>query len=415
MSRQLQTWFFDGTPGPTSDVFLTGGFPTQDTFQNLVDSVPFFEDPDSSASLLQQGLVMMTTDTNALSRASAATGAMTTMIQPHQLPMMLSEILVPNNNPALAPVPASVLSEIGAGAYGTYKGILTRGVSQTVASITRLDYQLEFDPSSLPVVTVEPTNYDGVIFDYADSTAKRINRSIFNGGNILWEEEGGLFVCLSALPTQFKNFIQFDPAGAGAEIYPADNTGAGIPMYIRGGSAAGGTGNLGGNLYLYGGSGIQGGNPGNVSICYNGSGSSNTGWLGVGCAAANGYQLKVCGNVLITGTLTVQGTGGPGIAPGGGPALTMVLGVDNTGVMSTVTPGNMMNLLINTVPSTKGIVHYNGTAYALMPAPPTGLANQYVWYDASGNLGLTPLTYSVAITAANLASGFTLTSDDIKS
>ena len=49
----------------------------------------------------------------------------------------------------------------------------------------------------------------------------------------------------------------------------------------------------------------------------------------------------------------------------------------------------------------------------LMPAPPTGLANQYVWYDANGNLGLTPLTYSVAITAANLASGFTLTSDQI--
>ena len=91
-----------------------------------------------------------------------------------------------------------------------------------------------------------------------------------------------------------------------------------------------GTGNLGGNLYLYGGSGVQGGNPGNVSICYNGSGSSNTGWLGVGCAAANGYQLKVCGNVLITGTLTVQGTGGPGIAPGGGPALTMVLGIEQS-------------------------------------------------------------------------------------
>ena len=96
MSKQLQTWFFDGTPGPTSDVFLTGGFPTQDTFQNLVDSVPFFEDPDSSASLLQQGLVMMTTDTNALSRASAATGAMTTMMSSlHQLPMMLSGYWLP--------------------------------------------------------------------------------------------------------------------------------------------------------------------------------------------------------------------------------------------------------------------------------------------------------------------------------
>ena len=127
-------------------------------FQNLVDSVPFFEDPDSSASLLQQGLVMMTTDTNALSRPYAATGAMTTMIQPHS-PMMLSEILRSNNNPAWHPFRLLYSQRLGQVHMVHIKASSQEVSARPVASITRLDYQLEFDPSSLPVVTVEPTNY----------------------------------------------------------------------------------------------------------------------------------------------------------------------------------------------------------------------------------------------------------------
>ena len=56
------------------NMFLKDDYPSQETYQKLIESIPFFINPESTAFEQQQGLVQKTTDTKALNRDSSDNG-----------------------------------------------------------------------------------------------------------------------------------------------------------------------------------------------------------------------------------------------------------------------------------------------------------------------------------------------------
>lgn len=104
MSKQERGWFFT-TVGDTAingffKRFVNGSKPNQATFQNFADSVPFFKEVTSAASVdtgqaleNKQGLVIVASDANAKSgtnTADAASGG-TVVVRPSQLPTASTE------------------------------------------------------------------------------------------------------------------------------------------------------------------------------------------------------------------------------------------------------------------------------------------------------------------------------------
>lgn len=99
--RVLKKWFFEitATPLKRGTRFLRLDQPVEQTYRNLVDSVPFFEEQEDRAKDTQQGLVYAATDAEAKSFDESELSSKTKAVQPHQLPEVTSEsqtISLPN-------------------------------------------------------------------------------------------------------------------------------------------------------------------------------------------------------------------------------------------------------------------------------------------------------------------------------
>jgi hypothetical protein len=104
--KQIRSWFVT-TTGDIQQVgfwrrFVGGGIskPTQQTFENLTASVPFFKEIDSIASIdtttaleNKQGLVIVSSDTNAKSGTNTALGSTggSVVVSPSQLPTLTNQ------------------------------------------------------------------------------------------------------------------------------------------------------------------------------------------------------------------------------------------------------------------------------------------------------------------------------------
>lgn len=85
---QFRNFFFNNSG---TDVFKTGDIPTQQTFEELFDSIPFFKELNDRAQLLKGGLAKTATDNNVNSRtnddlAGGITMGTTTFVRPAQIP-----------------------------------------------------------------------------------------------------------------------------------------------------------------------------------------------------------------------------------------------------------------------------------------------------------------------------------------
>lgn len=88
MSKQNRSWFFTVTKTllKKGTRFLKGDFPSETTFRNLTDSVPFFDETSDRAKTDAQGLVYKATDAEAKSYDETDTGTKTKAVVPSQLP-----------------------------------------------------------------------------------------------------------------------------------------------------------------------------------------------------------------------------------------------------------------------------------------------------------------------------------------
>jgi len=91
MSRQKREWFF----GPLLDKLKNGDIPTEDTFRDLLDSVPFFRHVEDSPTKTKAGIVKSTSDDKVNNRdgsdqAGESPLGFKTFVQPQQLPKLIA-------------------------------------------------------------------------------------------------------------------------------------------------------------------------------------------------------------------------------------------------------------------------------------------------------------------------------------
>lgn len=90
--RRLRNWFFQVTATPTTKGkrFLKYDQPVEDTYRDLLDSMPLFNETDDRALDTQQGLVYRSTNTEAKGYDETELTTKTKAIMPYQLPEVKS-------------------------------------------------------------------------------------------------------------------------------------------------------------------------------------------------------------------------------------------------------------------------------------------------------------------------------------
>jgi len=91
--RRLRNWFFQVTATPTTKGkrFLKYDQPVEDTYRDLLDSMPLFNETGDRALDTQQGLVYRSTDTEAKGYDETDLATKTKAVMPYQLPEVKSK------------------------------------------------------------------------------------------------------------------------------------------------------------------------------------------------------------------------------------------------------------------------------------------------------------------------------------
>ncbi|MDW8297643.1 MAG: hypothetical protein RMJ97_12255, partial [Raineya sp.] len=86
--KRLRNWFFQVTATPTlpGQRFLKYDQPTEETYRNLFESVPFFLETEDRAKIDMQGLVHRSTDAEAKGYDETEQTTKTKAVVPYQLP-----------------------------------------------------------------------------------------------------------------------------------------------------------------------------------------------------------------------------------------------------------------------------------------------------------------------------------------
>lgn len=74
--------------------FLKNHVPSEGIFRKLFASIPFFLNKESTATTTTQGLVKVANDVNASERTSEVENEMRSVIEPHQLPDVVNQVIV---------------------------------------------------------------------------------------------------------------------------------------------------------------------------------------------------------------------------------------------------------------------------------------------------------------------------------
>jgi len=361
--KQLRQSFF--TPG-TGKLFLQGNKPNETAFRNLMDSVPFFNEVGDTGSETQQGLVKMALNASVMTRTSAASSSMSTVVRPHQIPSIVigsTEILT---------------------------GTASAGGIKLVVDNTgiRSKYALSFDPSQLNTKSSIVAGDSVVISDSADSgNAKKVLISVIQAGlGGLWSRSGTV---LSPQTTDDdldikngsvtgKNFYLTPFANNHIRPLPfADNRGS--HLFLAGGSPSSVSGATldGGNLYLYGGSSINAGVPGALLLAFNGT--SAVGKVGIG---GNVDDTAFGALVRINASSALNITGQVKLGISSVATVTHVLGLDANNVMQKQTAGQIINDGLGIAGNVALLPWYNGSGWSRL----TLTAGKYLHVKTDGTL-----------------------------
>ena len=377
--QRNRAYFFD-TPRTTAGAKLNAqNIPSEVTFRDLLDSITFKSESSDYASETTQGLVKLASI--AISKARSGTG-----------------VVLPNQLPVIEVDGTELLT-----GYASCQGIKVTAIS----AYNRLNYQIDFDPTSLTAKTPPAVAGDYVVIvDSADSNKpKKILLSGLAGVGSVWQDiatvispvTAGDSLDMSGATVTADGFLL--KAAATTYINPKQytgNNGASLQVAAGAGQHASDAKN-GGNLYLIGGSHANAGNDGNVVICYNGS--SGIGKLGIGCNADTAYLVKVCGDGWITGKvkLGVSVGGGGVIDPGTGAPVV----VDSTGVVLSPTFKQLMDAIVGATVTAKSAVWFDGTKYNVLSLGSS--ADKYLRVNSSLNLEAGDLVLTGKVVDASFA------------
>ena len=334
-----RAYFFSGPSGGSGKLFETGNFPTQATFQDLLDSVTLKSETGDRASETQAGLVLLNSDANSKLRSGSG------VVQPDQLPVL--------------EVDGTELITPGASSY--------QGIKVTaIAASTRLNYQIDFDPTSLSAkATPLGTDYF-VLVDTEDSnTPKKVLLSTLLS-NGLWQETSGVLSPVNS------DSLDMGVNGVTASTYlltSAANTyinplqytaNNGSNLRITGGAGQDpSSAKVGGNLYLNAGVGANGGGYGTIFLGWD---DANTpGVISLRGTPHAGYEFTVHDDSYFDGVVYIK----PTAPPGGGVTINTapVYGSDGN-IYYQSFKDFMTSILGGTAPSEDSVLLYQGGAYS---------------------------------------------------
>ena len=389
--QRNRAYFFD-TPRTTAGAKLNAqNIPSETTFRDLLDSIPFKNETGDYATETVQGLVKLASV--AISLARSGTGVV--------LPAHLTSLEV-NGTELLS-------------SNASYQGIKVTAISAT----NRLNYQVDLDPVSI-VEKTTPDSADYVLI--SDSGAsfipKKVRVSNFSNSSY-WQKNTTVLSPVTAgdsldmsggsvtadnlyLSSSYPTARKLTPKA------PTENAGTDFSVSAGSGGSAGSFSRAGGTLYLNGGLGVFGGANGKSILCYDGT--SVIGTAAIGGATVPGYMLTVWGNARVAGTLNfgtgITPTPTPGPGTGGGTAILD----SSTGALGFYSNKATLDQLLGATLSNKSVLWFNGTAYTSLALG--GSADKYLRVNSSlnleaGDLVLTGKVYNASLAEAILWASMT--------
>lgn len=144
MAKRQKIYFFQGATGSSYEKFRKENVPSETTYRDLFDSIPFVLDSADAASESYQGLAKKQTDANVRTRTAGSTWAY--FVQPQQLPNIVAHDV---SEVALAEGTIDNQELIGWGLTVKYLGTTTRrnfGVRLNQNFVSSVDSRLVFSP-----------------------------------------------------------------------------------------------------------------------------------------------------------------------------------------------------------------------------------------------------------------------------
>lgn len=342
-TKRARAYFTANGTGPY-DGFSTQNIPTQQMFEDLFASVPFFEEVGDRATDSKQGLVRLSTLAEVLALTEVTGSNIRPVVAPHQLPTVIA-------------------------------GIGMTLVDQSQNETKHHIYEVAFDPDSLAEVASESTIYAVVV---ADGVAKKLNIDDI-GGDSLWDQANNVLTPHdgdTTIAVKAESF--YLPAQAGGLITPINWTDhAGAELTVKGGSAynVGGSSYNGGNLYLHGGLPSGAGTTGQTIIAFDGT--ATRGKVGVFAANNTSYDMYVDGSLKVTGAISIVTD--PGI---GNPDNAVF--VDSNGKVGFLTNKEFMDFVVGTTVSAQCIPYYDGANWRKIDTGNT--EGHFLTIDSGGDL-----------------------------
>lgn len=364
--QRNRLYFFD-TPRTTAGAKLNSqNIPSETTFRDLLDSIPFKNESGDYATEAIQGLVKLASVASSKARSSTSGIG---VVLPSHLPTLEVDG-----------------TEIGSShASASYQGIKVTPIDES----KHLSYQVDLDPTSI-VEKTTPDSADYVLISDSGaafipkkvlvsnfSTASYLKRTLtvlspVTAGDSL--DMGSGDITGRALYTTWDTDTRISPKTASSNV--------GANLHVTAGDAQhAAAGKTGGLLYLSGGLGVNGNPNGNVAMCYDGS--SKIGVAGIGGYTLSQYaMLSVFGNLYVSGYINAGVlTPNPASPPSGGGSAIIDAATGNVGWYSA--KATMDGLLATTV-TAKSVLWFNGTAYTPLAIGATG--DKYLRVNSSLNL-----------------------------
>jgi hypothetical protein len=266
-TKQLRAWFFETPELSTYGRFSRYNKPTKETFEDLLASVPFFEEENSRATEVMHGLARLATDKEILDREDVAA-----MAQPHQLPEVIAGV-------------------------GMKLGEIDQITSHEV-------FKVDFAPGSLAIEGAEAVNYLVGVFG---GVPKKIALGSISGANYFVKE--GTVIKLADPGDELlvegnitaENFYLTGTSGI-RRIKPVNVPDAvGMAVDISGGGSVSDGNYAGGDVFIHGGTPSGTGSYGNSLIGYDGNAARGLVGIRGGHDGTGVFQTKIHDNVWITG------------------------------------------------------------------------------------------------------------------
>ena len=379
-TKRAKAWFFTGPSTSAGVVFNKYNIPAFETMEDLMESVPLFLEIGSTASIASQGLVKLAADANVKARTSSEAGTMQSVVQPHQLP--------------------NVTAGLGIA--------VTEDVSGTAKH-----FAVAFDPTGLAAETYVPADDYIFFLDATDGLPKKTLFSTFVPDGF-WEivsatdppklgpttDNSSVDIGSGILYTGGVMGNNVDNFYIGAIAEPLH---AGTNIHLLGGSASHAlTSYAGGNVYIYGGAGVNGGAYGSLVLQHDGSNYRNKTYVGgISTTVLVGSRTKILyvhgGIVANSFTLANMSVGPPE-----GSIISTMITANADGELISSARLTAMEFMFGTPTGAASLAHYDGSDWTMLDAV---TEDTYLRVDAAGAFELVDLVLTGKIVNASVAAG----------